>query len=270
MSKYPYLTKDEIQWIELSKALRPDASINDLIESFLGLFPDRATHPGLTEKQIHQKMKNRFKDVISRRGKENIEKHIAAYEQMFSTYAVLDPRQQLNHYESIFTDPKSKPSEKSKAISDAEKVRAKVLPEKPKAVRDAEAEVERQKFEEKQKHIKTWREDIARILTRKQCWAIYETLDEALKAEIESPNLYALLDICQREDMPAEIQRLDEIEDDKRCEALSDAAVEDIYRRFYHRDGTKGNMTLSQLETLINAALNDAPRQDASESNQKT
>ena len=259
MSKYPYLTKDEIQWIELSKALRSDASIDDLIKSFLGLFPDRATHQGLTEKQIHQKLKHRFKDVISRRSKETIKDRTAAYEQLFSTYAVLDPRQQLKHYESIFTDPKSEPSEKSKAISDAEKVRAKVLPEKPKAVRDAEAEVARKRFENKQKSIQSWRKRIASILQRKQCWAIYQTLDAALKAEFKYSDLYTFQEICRREDLQAELQRLDEIEDDERCKALSDAAVEDIYRRFFRIDGTKGSLTLSELESLIDADLNDAP-----------
>ena len=269
MSKYPYLTKDEIQWIEQSKALRPDAPIDDLITSFLALFPDRAAHPELSGEQIRQKLKTRFKDVISRRGKENIETRRTEYEQMFSTYAVFDPRQQLQHYESIFTDPKSKPTEKSKAIADAEKVRAKLLPEKSKAVRDAEAAVERHQFEEKRQRIQKWREDIEKILQRKQHSAVYETLDEALKAEIEYPDRfdrYDLLEIRDREDLHAELERLDIIRRDQRCEELSDAAVEEIYRRFYHIDGTTSSLTLSELDALINAHLKDPPPPENPES----
>ena len=123
---YPNLNTDEKNWLVEAAALRPDANVDALIDSFLVLFTDRREHDGITTAEIRDTLKSRFNDILyrlSRGYSENIDQKKKEYETIFTAvFAVLNPLAQMNFYEQMFTDPKSKPSDKFKAINDAEKL----------------------------------------------------------------------------------------------------------------------------------------------------
>lgn len=66
-NNFPNLNDAEKGWLVQSAALRTDATVEDLIDSFLVLFPDRATHEGLTPQQIRETLTSRFNDILYRK-----------------------------------------------------------------------------------------------------------------------------------------------------------------------------------------------------------
>lgn len=129
---YPNFNENETRWLVQSAALRPDANVDDLIHSFIAVFPDRAKHDGLTEVEIHETLISRINDLIYRKDRgyaEIIAEKRQEFQEMFSTaFAVLNPLSLLNYYEQTFTNPKSEPSDKFKAILEAEKLKARLFP----------------------------------------------------------------------------------------------------------------------------------------------
>lgn len=102
-----------------SAALRTDASVDDLIDSFLLVFPQRAEHDGLTEKQIRQTLTSRINDILYRKARgyaETIDAKRNEYQQIFTAaFSMLNPITLMNFYEQTFADPNSKPSDKFRA-----------------------------------------------------------------------------------------------------------------------------------------------------------
>lgn len=182
---YLNLTQDEKKWLLRAAALRKDASVDELIDSFLVLFPDRTQHEELTHEQIREKLTSRFNDVLYRTDRgyaSKIAEKRDEYEQMFSSaFAVLNPLAQLNFYEQTFTHPKSKPSDKFKAINDAEKLKARLFPETPSPKTSPTQRATAMTDTE----IKNLREKISGILYRKRYWSVRSQLSQDLKEKVK-------------------------------------------------------------------------------------
>ena len=195
---YQSLNEKEKQWLVQSAALRPDASVEDFIDSFLVLFPERATHEGVTEAKIRKILTSRFNDILYRKERgyaETIAEKRSEYQQTFSAhFAVLNPLALLNYYEQIFTSEKSKPSDKFKAIQAADALNKRIVQE----------EINRQQAAQK-KQIKRNRERLFTYLNWKRFDAVYDTLDEKLQAEIEQYDTQKMLKVLEREGMVAEM-----------------------------------------------------------------
>lgn len=134
---YPNLKASEKDWLVQTAALRESASIEELINSFLLICPERATHEGLTETQIREKLTRRFNDILNRKDstaaetvKEKRQMFLEALEDAVDTsYAVGNPIALMNFYESIFTDKNAKNSDKFKAIKEYRALRDQLFPE---------------------------------------------------------------------------------------------------------------------------------------------
>ena len=210
---YPNLNTDEKNWLVEAAALRPDANVDALIDSFLVLFPDRREHDDRTTAEIRETFKSRFNDILyrlSRGYSENIDQKKKEYETIFTAvFAVLNPLAQMNFYEQMFTNPKSKPSDKFKAINDAEKLKARLFPPPtPQEQREEQRERDRQ-----QRHIKDEatrkRDGLSWRVSRKRFHAVYNALPEPLQKEIDDcPDGYSeyeqMRDVLERENMTAE------------------------------------------------------------------
>ena len=255
---YPNLNDAENKWLVLSAALRPDASVDDLINSFLAVFPDRTQHDGLTEKQIRQTLTSRVNDILYRTDRGYApciaEKRTEYHHAFTSAFAVLNPLALMNFYERTFTDPKSKPSDKFKAINDAEKLNARLFP--PRKSRH-NAETQRQQTmlekEAKGKRDRLWQ----RVHDKRQN-AVYNTLPEPLQKEIDDyPDGYSdyeqMIDVLEREGMTQERAALDSSLPYNWAEFLSDVAILEIDEKLSH--GGIDEMTPDALDALIHSYL---------------
>lgn len=255
---YPNLTDAENKWLVLSAALRPDASVDDLINSFIAVFPDRTQHDGLTPKQIRETLTSRFNDILYRTDRgyaEIIAEKRQEYEQMFAAaFAVLNPLVLLNFYEQTFTDPKSKPSEKFKAINDAEKLKTRLFPP-PTPTQQKESDRQQTMLE---KEAKDKRDRLWERVHDKRFYAVYDTLPETLQKEIDDcPDGYSeseqMEDVLEREGMTEQRAAM---ESDLRwnwAEFLSDVAILEISDRF--SNGGIDEMTPDAVDALIRSFL---------------
>ena len=182
---YPNLNDVEIGWIEQAASFRPDANVEDLINSFLIVFPERGTHDALTGAQIREKLTQRFNDVLYRKDRGyamNIMHKRQEYAEMFTqTFSVLNPLSMLNFYEQIFTNPKSKPSDKFKAITEAEKLKARLFGEEKPTKKSALERAEEMRSHE----INELREKLSKSIEKKRYTSVYSNLPDALKERIK-------------------------------------------------------------------------------------
>ena len=257
---YPNLNDAENKWLVLSAALRPDASVDDLINSFLAVFPDRTQHDGLTPKQIRETLTSRFNDILYRTDRGYapcIAEKRNEYQHAFTqAFAVLNPLAQMNFYEQTFTDPKSKPSEKFKAINDAEKLKARLFP--PPNERQL-AEIDRQRNRIK-KEAEGKRKGLSRRVERKRFHAVYDTLPEPIQKEIENhpdadwyTDLERTAAVLERHDRTQERAALDSSLPDDWADFLSDVAILEISEQL--SNGGIDEMTPDALDALIHSYL---------------
>ena len=258
---YPNLTDAENKWIVLSAALRPDASVDDLINSFLAVFPDRTQHDGLTPKQIRETLTSRFNDILYRTDRGYapcIAEKRNEYQHAFTqAFAVLNPLAQMNFYEQTFTDKKSKPSEKFKAINDAEKLKARLFPP-PTPTQLAESD-------RQQKTLKKKADDTRKRLYwrvyRKRLSAVYNALPETIQKEIDTyPDADEYSD---REIMDAVLERQGNRTQERKAlvsnlpadwtEFLSAGAILEIDEKL--SPGGLNEMTPDALDALIHSYL---------------
>lgn len=266
---YPNLTDAENKWLLLSAALRPDASVDDLINAFITVFPDRAEHDALTEKQIRDTLTRRFNDVLYRKDRgyaEMIAEKRNDMQQAFDAgFAVLNPLAQMNFYEQTFTDPKSKPSEKFKAINDAEKLKARLFPP-PTDQQLAEIDRLRKRLK---KEAARKRKGLSRRVERKRFTAVYDTLPEPLQKEIEnhpdadwSTDSERTVAVLERHDRTEQRAAMVSSLPDDWAEFLSDAAILEIDEKLSH--GGLDALTPDEVDALIASYL-DRERKAARE-----
>lgn len=260
-NNYPNLNDAENKWLVLSAALRPDASVDDLINSFLVVFPDRTQHDGLTKKQIRQTLTSRFNDILYRKDRGYApciaEKRNEMQHAFTSAFAVLNPLALLNFYEQTFTDPTSKPSDKFKAINDAEKLKARLFP--PPNERQL-AESRRQQTMLKKK-ADDGRDRLYWRVYRKRLRAVYDALPETLQKEIDTyPDADEYSD---REVMEAVLERQGNLTQERAAlvsslpygwaEFLSAGAILEISDQL--SNGGLDEMTPDALDALIHSYL---------------
>ena len=253
---YPNLTDAENKWLMLSAALRPDASVDDLIHSFLAVFPDRAEHDALTEKQIRDTLRSRFNDILYRKDRgyaEIIAEKRNEMQQAFDAgFAVLNPLALMNFYEQTFTDPKSKPSDKFKAINDAEKLKARLFPP-PTEQQLAEIDRLRKKIKKEVERKRKW---LPRRQYHKRFNAVYNALPEPLQKEVDDyPDGYSSLeqmeDVLEREGMTEQRAAMDSSLPHDWADVLSDVAILEISEQL--SNGEK--MTPDEDDALIQSYL---------------
>ena len=181
---YPNFNDIELGWIEQAASLRPDANVEDLVNSFLIVFPERGTHDALTGAQIREKLTQRFNDVLYRKDRGyavNIMHKRQEYVEIFTqTFSVLNPLSMLNFYEQIFTNPKSKPSDKFKAITEAEKLKARLFGEEKPTKKSPLERAEEMRSHE----INELREKLSESIQSKRYSSVYSNLSDALKERI--------------------------------------------------------------------------------------
>lgn len=259
---YPNLTDTENQWLVLSAALRPDASVDDLINSFITVFPDRTQHDGLTEKQIRETLTSRFNDILYRKDRGYapcIAEKRNEYEQMFSAaFAVLNPLALMNFYEQTFTDPQSKPSDKFKAINDAEKLKARLFPP---PTDQQQKEIDRLQYKQQErlkKEAKDKKEGLWLRVNRKRFSAVYDTLSEPLQKEIDNcPEGYSeweqMQDVLEREGMTQQRKAMESDLPYGWAEFLSAGAILEIDAQL--SKGGIDEMTPDAVDALIHSHL---------------
>ncbi|MXV82391.1 hypothetical protein F4Z98_03375 [Candidatus Poribacteria bacterium] len=258
---YPNLTDAEKKWLVLSAALRPDASVDDLINSFLVVFPDRTQHDGLTEKQIRETLTSRVNDILYRKERGYApciaEKRNDMQRAFDAGFAVLNPLALMNFYEQTFTDPKSKPSDKFKAINDAEKLKARLFPP---PTDQQQKEIDRQQTRLKKKADDTRTRVYWRVY-RKRLRAVYDALPETLQKEIDTyPDADEYSD---REIMDAVLERQGNLTEQRAAlssdlpvdwaEFLSAGAILEIDAQL--SNGGIDEMTPDALDALIHSYL---------------
>lgn len=256
---YPNLTDAENKWLVLSAAHRPDASVDDLIHSFLAVFPDRTQHDGLTEKQIRDTLTSRFNDILYRKERGYApciaEKRNEIQHAFDAVFAVLNPLALLNFYEQMFTDPKSKPSDKFKAILEAEKLKARLFPP-PTPTQQKEIDRQQEKQQEKiKKEAEGKRDRLWERVSRKRFSAVYDTLPEPLQKEIDNcPEGYSeyeqMIDVFAREaNLTEQRAALDSSLPYGWAEFLSDVAILEIHEKL--SNGGIDEMTPDAVDALI-------------------
>lgn len=198
---YPNLSENEINWLVESASLRTDANVKDLIDSFFQCFPDRATHDGKSLQQIRDILTSRFNDILYRKDRgytqiiaekrtvyQKIIKAVENQEIFIATFSVLNPVSLLNFHEQIFTNPKSKPSDKFKSISAAEalKVRMAEDQQKAKLEKAKKEKVELEKAEKEKVEYRQKYHDVLREIENKRFERVIKQLPEALQAEVQA------------------------------------------------------------------------------------
>lgn len=259
-NNYPNLTDAENNYLVQAKALRPDATVDDLINSFLVLFPDRSEHDGLTPSQIRETLTSRVNDVLYRKDRGyavRIAQTRHEYEQMFTdTFAVLNPLAQLNFYEQTFTHPKSKPSDKFKAINDAEKLKARLFPPPTPTQQD---EIDRHRNLLKKEAARK-RDVFSKRVKRFRQNAVYNALPEPLQKEIDNhpdADWYTasecIRDVLERHDRTQERAALDSSLPDNWADVLSDIDILEIDEQL--SNGGLEKMTPDEVDALIQSYL---------------
>ena len=253
---YPNLNDAELSWLQQAAVLRPDANVSDLIDSFLTIFPDRATHDGLTMQQIRKKLTSRVNDILYRKDRgytEKVQQKRNDFQEVFaSVFAVLSALSQLNFYEQIFTNPKSKPSDKFKAINDAEKLKAQLFPP-PTAQQQVEMDRQRRILTEEAAKI---RKDLWRLLIQKRFDSIYDQLPESLENKIDLRDFNAweqMLDVLEDQGL-SDLKKQTHMKHSRRdCDLLSDAALLEIDSKL--SNGGLQKMSIEDLDNLISSYL---------------
>ena len=244
---YPHLTDSQIQWLVEAAARRPDASVDDLIDSFLVIYPDRREHDALTTDQIREKLTSRFNDVLYRKERgyaEKIaEKRTEAPKAFTTEFAVLNPVSRMNFYEQVLTDENAKTSDKFKAINEAVKLN-----------NHLQQEEERQAEEKREHHRQNLqleamlgekREMLEWTVTQSQIHTFVSTLPPQLQSQIREEETHSdcipLAEIASDRLRDAglhdEEQRLRDILDDttfqRKISEMSPMAVVSLHWMFY-------------------------------------
>ena len=224
---YPNLNDAEMDWLVSAASLRPDATLDDLIDSFIVLFPDRATHEELTTAEIRAKLTSRFNDVLYRTDRgyaQTIAEKRREYQQAFtSVFAVLNPLSLLNFYEQTYTNKKSKPSDKFKAIQAAEKLNDRLTDAAEKETqRQQKWDDDRQwlemKFADKRSEL-SWRVSVMQVQTFVA--TLPEQLQEEINAEYTNSDLplsEIALSLLRSKGMHAEAEKMSNVLRDDRYE----------------------------------------------------
>ena len=249
---YQNLDENETQWLVESAALRPDASVEDFIDSFLALFPERATHEGITTEQIREKLTSRFNDILYRKERgyaQTIKEKSTQSQQRFSSvFAVLNPLALLNHYEQIFNNPDSKQSDIFKAIQAAETLKQRIVQE----------EIDRQHAARK-KQIEGYRTRCVIMFNDKMFHSIWDHLDEHLQDEIDQWDMKKMIEVLEREGMTAELQTIRDSIDYSTFDQLSETALDEIYDEY--QAGFLREMSFQEYQQRILEALDPLDRE---------
>ena len=262
MSTKNYLNFNDVElgWIEQAASLRPDANVEDLVNSFLIVFPERGTHDALTGAQIREKLTQRFNDVLYRKDRGyavNIMRKRQEYVEMFTqTFSVLNPLSMMNFYEQIFTHPKSKPSDKFKAIAEAEKLKARLFAEEKPTKKSPHERAEAMRSYE----IDDLRKKLSDGIKRKRYTSVYSKLSDALKAKIqkrleteELGQVAACYYVLKDEDMHDEADIMDKYFSDARMTDMPDYALVALSDRLLH--GRIADLSIQEIDAIIDEIL---------------
>ena len=272
-NNYPNLTENEIDWLVLSAAQRTDVNVKDLINSFFAIFPDRATHEGMSGKMIRNILTSRFNDILYRKDRgysQIIVEKRAAFQEVWklmedpgaleSTFSVLNAMSLLHFHEQVFTDPKAKSSDKFKAIDAAETLRVRI--------ERSQREASRKKPAARQEERKTiWHDDEIDFLNtiyniqEKYVEQVLKQLPEALRQEIQekidsnrfnTPAENALY-LLKEKGMSEALEKVDSILSDPRPREignrLSFTGLQKFTKKF-SKNKLK-QMSIDELDTLL-------------------
>lgn len=265
---YPNFSKDETEWLVQSAALRADANVEHLIDSFLTIFPHRAEHEEMSIEEIRETLRSRVNDILYRKARgyaEDIDLKRKEYAPIFSAvFSVVNPLAQMNFYEQIFSNPKSKPSDKFKAIQAAEKLKA-TLFRQPHQHEQLEIQRQQQILQREAKDI---HKRLYFLVNQHRFFFIFTQLDPSLQEEIRKGIMddtmeEQMRDVLEREGMDTELQALHTDISLKDYEFLSDAIILDLDDQL--SNGGIKNMTPDEVDTLIQSHL-DKERRVAIES----
>ena len=265
---YPNFNDVEKDWLVQSAALRPDANVEDLIDSFLVIFPHRAEHEGMSIEEIRQTLRSRINDTLYRKARgyaADIDIKRKEYAPIFSAvFSVVNPLAQMNFYEQIFSNPKSKPSDKFKAIQAAEKLKA-ILFRQPHQHEQLEIKRQQQILKREAKDV---RKRLYFFVNQHRFFSIYTQLDPSLQEEIREGIMddkmeEQMRDVLEREGMDDKLQALHTDISFKDYEFLSDAMILNLDDQL--SNGGIKNMTPDEVDALIQSHL-DKERRVAIES----
>ena len=272
---YPNLTDAEKQWLLKTAALRPEANVEDLMNSFLTLFPDRTQHDGLTTTEIRQKLTSRFNDILYRTDRGYApciaEKRNDIQQAFAGVFAVLNPLAQMNFFEQMFTDPKAKPSDKFKAIQEAETLNKRV-----KAAAEKQADHQRKIQEEQELLERMFRETrdelywrVSEIAFQSFLATLPEPLQEQINAEAAKNKEITMTEIAeailQKQGMHAEVEKIRDIDRDdrykRRISKLSPVAVMQLLRDL-EMDAIKDNIKIASVDGFMDFYDKEYPTHD--------
>lgn len=215
---YQNFSEIEKDWIVLAAALRPDATVDDLINSFLAHFPDRAEQDEIPPGKIRKILTSRINDMLYRKERcyaQTIDDLRREYQKPFtSTFAVINPLSLLNHYERVFTNPNSKPSDVFKAIQAAETLKERIVQE----------EIDRQQAE-REKEAKFQRRRLSIHFNATRFDTFYDQLPENLRDEIDDYDTPKLCEVLEREGLTEALEKINSSLEIQDIEALSDTAI---------------------------------------------
>ena len=260
---YPNFSKDETEWLVQSAALRPDANVEHLIDSFLTIFPHRAKHEGMRIEEIRQTLRSRINDTLYRKARgyaADIDIKRKEYAPIFSAvFSVVNPLAQMNFYEKTFSDPESKPSDKFKAIQAAEKLKAILFPP---SLQHEQLEIKRQQQILK-REAKDVRKRLYFFVNQHRILSIYTQLDPSLQEEIREGIMddkmeERMRDVLEREGMDDKLGALYTDISFKDYEFLSDAMILDLDEQL--SNGGIKNMTPDEVDALIQSHLDKERR----------
>ena len=162
----------------------------------------------------------------------------------------------MNFYELTFTHEKSKPSDKFKAINDAEKLKARLFPPPTDQLL---AETRRQQTM-LEKEAARKRKLLSRRVERKRFHAVYDTLPETLRKEIDNlPDADWYTDsertaaVLERHDRTSERAAMETDLPDDWADFLSDVAILEIDEQL--SNGGIDERTPDEVDALIASYL---------------
>ena len=156
----------------------------------------------------------------------------------------------MNFYEQIFSNPKSKPSDKFKAIQAAEKLKA-ILFRQPHQHEEMEIKRQQQILKREAKDV---RKRLYFFVNQHRILSIYTQLDPSLQEEIREGIMddtmeERMRDVLEREGMDDKLGALYTDISFKDYEFLSDATILDLDEQF--SNGGIKNMTPDEVDALI-------------------
>ena len=275
--KYPNLTEDEINWFVNAVAFRTDANLNDLIDSFFAMFPDRGTHEDMSRRTIRGILTSRFNDILYRTERgytQIIADKRAAFQQILkdmkdqasfkSTFSVLNALSLLHFHEQVFTDPKAKTNHKFKAIDAADALRVRIAKKQQRAEKEkSEAQQKEKKPLSQYENLSFFNtiDDIVVRFTEEVLQDLPETSQQEIQEHINdnliNRPIENILYILEDKGLSDIVKKVDSILSDPRLNEIRKKLSSEGRRKFtkkFSKDALK-HMSIDKLDALLDTYM---------------